>query len=408
LTKKNIVFEEKLKLIPKQTRRDLWEFTKIYQDAGYECYLVGGSCRDLMLDQEPHDFDFATNCPIPETKKLFRKVIATGEDHGTVTILWGSHSFEVTRYRKDVETDGRRAVVAFSDSIEEDQHRRDLRINAMAYDIVSGTIVDSQNGLQDIQDKVIRFVGNAGERVREDHLRALRYVRILTRFQGLGFQHNPSELEEVIQLFDSNVLSLERIYEEFGKLFKLDWHNQEFLLETLPRMAIFRRFFPIVEEEVQLMHRVIQTRSLFPLYLRYHLEHDLKKTIVDMKLTRKQRWLLLILTDFTDKNLRDPVIVKELMSRIKQEEFSEVSQACMQQFGISPLAEIQKIQQASIPYHMSHLALTAKELQSLGAEGKAMGLLLRYLLEQVWKTPELNTKDQLTSLATPWLQNYED
>ena len=157
-----------------------------YKDAGYECYLVGGSCRDLLLGERPYDFDFATNCPLSVSKKMFRRVIAVGASHGTLIIPFHGFHFEITRFRKDVKTDGRKAVIAYSDSIEEDQERRDLRLNAVAYDVITDRIVDSQNGIGDFRDKIIRFVGNAEDRIKEDHLRALRYGRLISKLLPKG------------------------------------------------------------------------------------------------------------------------------------------------------------------------------------------------------------------------------
>ena len=181
---------EKYIALPPKKKKAINSFCEIFQTAGYECFLVGGSCRDLLLGIEPSDFDFASNCPLSIIRTLFPKVVATGESHGTLTVLYSGFQFEVTRYRKDVSTDGRRAAIEFADSIEDDLKRRDLRLNALAYNVLEDHIVDSQNALRDFKEKIIRFVGNARDRILEDHLRALRYGRMIVMLKSSGFSFN--------------------------------------------------------------------------------------------------------------------------------------------------------------------------------------------------------------------------
>ena len=124
------LFRQHYLALPSLIRSNLWDFTQTFKSIGYECYLVGGSCRDLILGEPVEDFDFATNAPLEVTEKLFQHVIRTGVDHGTLTVFHQDLHFEITRYRKDVESDGRRAIISFAETIEEDLERRDLRINA--------------------------------------------------------------------------------------------------------------------------------------------------------------------------------------------------------------------------------------------------------------------------------------
>ncbi|MGL4237471.1 CCA tRNA nucleotidyltransferase [Tabrizicola sp.] len=149
-------------------------------DAGFRALFVGGCVRNALLDEPVGDVDLATDATpenvtnIAETAGF--KVIPTGIDHGTVTVVVEGIPHEVTTFRRDVETDGRRAVVAFSTRIEEDAHRRDLTMNALYAD-AEGTVIDPLGGLADTLARRVRFVGDAETRIREDYLRILRFFR---------------------------------------------------------------------------------------------------------------------------------------------------------------------------------------------------------------------------------------
>jgi poly(A) polymerase len=148
--------------------------------AGFRALLVGGCVRNALLGVPVADVDLATDAA-PETVSDIAetagfKAIPTGIDHGTVTVIAGGRPHEVTTFRRDVETDGRRAVVAFSPLIEEDAERRDFTINALYADR-HGTVIDPLHGLPDLQARRVRFVGDAETRIREDYLRILRFFR---------------------------------------------------------------------------------------------------------------------------------------------------------------------------------------------------------------------------------------
>lgn len=144
-------------------------------------YFVGGCVRDALLGMDGADVDFATTLR-PETVTRMAesagfKVVPTGIEHGTVTVVADGKGFEITTFRRDVETDGRRAVVAFSDDIVEDARRRDFTLNAL-YATAAGQVVDPLgDGLLDCLNRRIRFIEDADRRIREDYLRILRFFR---------------------------------------------------------------------------------------------------------------------------------------------------------------------------------------------------------------------------------------
>lgn len=187
------------------------------QEAGFEAYAVGGCVRDSILGREPDDWDITTSARPEEMKRLFPRTVDTGIKHGTVTVLLGGEGFEVTTYRIDgAYEDGRHpSEVTFTASLKEDLRRRDFTINAMAYNDRSG-LVDLYGGLADVENQVIRCVGNAKERFDEDALRMLRAVRFSAQ---LGYRIDEATGEAVKALAPNlQKISAERIQVELVKL----------------------------------------------------------------------------------------------------------------------------------------------------------------------------------------------
>ncbi len=184
---------------------------------GYEAYAVGGCVRDSILGKEPEDWDITTSAKPMEVKKIFRRTIDTGIQHGTVTVMLDKDGYEVTTYRVDGEYEDSRhpKTVEFTANLVEDLKRRDFTINAMAYNEQDG-IVDVFDGLLDIKHGIIRCVGSASDRFDEDALRILRAVRFSAQ---LGFDIDPNTLwaagEKASKLKN---ISAERIRVELSKL----------------------------------------------------------------------------------------------------------------------------------------------------------------------------------------------
>jgi tRNA nucleotidyltransferase (CCA-adding enzyme) len=188
---------------------------------GYEAYAVGGCVRDMVLGREPEDWDITTSATPYEVKRLFRRTVDTGIQHGTVTVLMDKEHFEVTTYRLDGEYEDNRhpKEVQFTASLKEDLKRRDFTINAMAYNEREG-IIDLFGGMEDLGQGLIRCVGNAGERFDEDALRILRAVRFSAQ---LGFVIESETLrfiQEKAGLLRN--ISAERIRVELTKLLLSD------------------------------------------------------------------------------------------------------------------------------------------------------------------------------------------
>jgi poly(A) polymerase len=155
---------------------------------GGEGRVVGGAVRNSLMGLDVADVDLATtllpDAVVARAAAAGIKSVPTGIAHGTVTLVVDGKPFEVTTLRKDVETDGRHAEVAFSTDWQTDAERRDLTINAL-YAGVDGEVVDLVGGLADIETRTIRFIGDAATRIAEDHLRILRYFRFFA-YYGTG------------------------------------------------------------------------------------------------------------------------------------------------------------------------------------------------------------------------------
>ncbi len=194
---------------------------KILEENGFEAYAVGGCVRDMVMGREPDDWDITTSAEPLEVKALFHRTIDTGIQHGTVTVMIGNEGYEVTTYRRDGDYEDHRhpSAVVFTPNLLEDLKRRDFTINAMAFNPTAG-IVDEFEGIQDIQRKCIRCVGEAGERFEEDALRMLRGIRFAAQLEfGIEVKTLSAIREKAPTLVN---VSAERIRTELTKLLLAD------------------------------------------------------------------------------------------------------------------------------------------------------------------------------------------
>ena len=183
--------------------------------------IVGGAVRDALLGRTVTDADLATIFPpaevIGRAEVAGLKTVPTGIEHGTVTVIADGHPFEVTTLRRDIETDGRHAIVRFTADWREDAARRDFTMNALYCD-VAGEVLDPLNGIADLKAGRVRFIGKAEDRIREDYLRILRYFRFFARY-GKG-RPDPVALKACAQLKSGlATLSAERVWAELKRLF---------------------------------------------------------------------------------------------------------------------------------------------------------------------------------------------
>jgi poly(A) polymerase len=200
--------------------KSLQKLLAVLSAEGEGARVVGGAVRNTLLGQPVSDLDIATTCLPEETlrraKEAGFKVVPTGIDHGTITVVAEGRPYEVTTLRADVGTDGRHAEVAFGRDWRVDAERRDFTINAL-YIEADGTIIDLVGGLADIESHTLRFIGDAEQRIREDYLRILRFFRF---FAWYGKGRPESEgLKACARLKDGLArLSAERVWSELKKL----------------------------------------------------------------------------------------------------------------------------------------------------------------------------------------------
>src|SRR5437762_11128569 len=163
---------------------EVLKIAKRLEDAGFETWCVGGAVRDNLLGLENRDFDLTTAAQPADVQKLFKRTIPVGIEHGTVAVLDANNqTHEVTTFRKDIQTDGRHAVVEFGVSLMDDLARRDFTINAIAYHPTRHEWRDPFQGEADLGKKLIRSVGDPNWRFQEDYLRILRALRFSARFE---------------------------------------------------------------------------------------------------------------------------------------------------------------------------------------------------------------------------------
>lgn len=222
----------------------LKDFYSHFEKAGFKAYLVGGAVRDIFLKKDASDWDVATNATPQDVIKLFKFVVPTGIEHGTVTVHFMDEEIEVTTFRTESGySDGRHPdSVNYAATIEEDLARRDFTMNAIAVNLADGKIVDPYDGRKDISKKVIRTVGIAHDRFMEDGLRPVRAIRFACK---LGFS---IEKLTYSQLFEESVhkkissISVERFRDEFTKI--LAAQKPSVGLKLLEETGILSLFIP--------------------------------------------------------------------------------------------------------------------------------------------------------------------
>ena len=246
------------------------------QKSGYEAYVVGGCVRDALLGREPNDWDITTSALPTEVKSVFPRTIDTGLQHGTVTVLCGGTGYEVTTFRVDgVYEDGRHPKeVTFTPSLREDLKRRDFTINAMAYNNENG-LVDLFGGQKDLENGIVRAVGDPVQRFTEDALRIMRAIRFSAQ---LGYEIEPETLRAASALAPNlRRISSERIREELEKTLVSDRPE---LLRTAWAAGITKEFIPEFD-------RCMETDQINPHHCYTVGEHILK----GVSLVRKDRIL---------------------------------------------------------------------------------------------------------------------
>lgn len=422
------------------------------EEEGYKSYIVGGSVRDLILGKTPHDYDITTSATPDEIQRIFKdfKTLAIGKQFGTVVVVQGENNTEITTFRLEGKyLDGRRpSEVSFSDDIYEDLSRRDFTINAIAYNEKEGT-VDPFNGQKDIEDRIVRCVGNPIERFREDHLRILRAVRFSTQ---LGFEINKDTYNACKDLSSSlNGISVERIREELFKILlsenpsygirlMKDLNILEIVIPELidavgfdqknPNhdkdvfehiMCVLDKTPPILSVRLAALFHDIgkpHTLSIDEKGIGHFYGHDklgakiAEKILLRLNSSREliDKVTIMIKEHMSHHNNMKDRGLKRQISRVGKDnifnllELQKADRLCSSDdvditFLFEREKETRRILDSNEPYEKSHLKIDGNDIIDLGFEkGKIVGEILNYLLERVMKNPELNEKEKLKEI----------
>ena len=390
------------------------------QKNGYEAYAVGGCVRDSILGRVPGDWDITTSAMPEETKALFLKTFDTGIEHGTVTVLLDGEGYEVTTYRIDGEYEDSRhpKEVTFTRSLSEDLLRRDFTINAMAYNHTDG-LVDLFGGIEDINRKVIRCVGDAHSRFSEDALRILRGIRFAAQ---LGFEIEEETRAGMKELAPTlKNISAERIQVE---LIKTVVSPNPALLCDAYELGITKQFLPEFDEQMKrengdkVLRLLEQIRSdkvlrLAVLFNNGLKEDTVKKVLRRLKFDNDTLNKVVRLVRYYDYSIETTgKSVRHAVNIIGEDLFSYYLEVCcadimaesddMQSMKMDHLNRIKTIYREIIEkgqcVSLKTLAVSGKDLIQAGMKpGKELGEKLEEFLGLVLDNPELNIKEELLS-----------
>lgn len=409
----------------------------IYEN-GYEAFMVGGCVRDNILNLIPNDYDITTNAKPKEIINIFKnyKIIDTGIKHGTVSIILNNNTYEITTYRIEGEYENNRRpkTVEFTSNIEEDLRRRDFTINAMAYNKQFG-IIDKFNGLEDLQNRIIKTVGNPDERFKEDGLRMIRAIRFSSK---LGFNIDENTLNGIYKnSYIIKNISTERINDEFTKILLSD-NPQNIIL--LYKTNIFkylgihcnlnRDYYKELEKYINILsycdnnlldkliildylisNEILKCIDKCEKY-KYYCENIKKVNIINnLRYSNKVINYCNDIMEYMIKDIDkiDKIVIKRYLNNIGYEKLNKVFKLKLiynvffnnkdnVEFFKRCIKQLDEIENSKECYEIKSLEIDGKILKDLGYKGKEIGEKLSFLLDQVIKDPLLNKKDILINL----------
>ncbi|CAG5984204.1 unnamed protein product [Menidia menidia] len=384
---------------------------ELFEKNQHELRIAGGAVRDLLSGKRPEDVDFATTATPEQMKSMFqtagiRMINNKGEKHGTITARLHNENFEVTTLRVDVQTDGRHAEVEFTTDWQKDAERRDLTINSMFLGL-DGTLYDYFKGYEDLQNRQVRFVGSADQRIREDYLRILRYFRFYGRVAPGPDQHEP----ETLAAIRANgrglaAISGERIWVELKKMV-LDNHAGH-LLELIYQLDLAQYIGLPPDGNVEEMKRVwhhAKDHSPKPMTILaalFRCSEEVEKMDVRLKVSREEKSLALFLV----KHRRELCRSEEEPESIRPfTDFIIDSRELDSQSKLCELLKYQgerKLLSELLQWSMPRFPISGHDLRKVGVtSGKEIGATLQKLRD-VWKKSRYQMdKDELLSHVKP-------
>lgn len=372
---------------------------------GHEAYIVGGCVRDMLLGKEPKDWDITTNATPDRIKAFFKRTVDTGIKHGTVTVIMGKNTYEVTTYRLDGKySDGRHPdKVEFSSLLEEDLKRRDFTINAMAFSHKRG-LVDLFNGVSDLKNSRIACVGSPKERFDEDALRMLRAVRFAAR---LGFCIDEKTAKAIEELAPNLLkVSKERVWTELlGTLCSDNPEKIELLFDYGIAKYVSESFaYVSIGEDIVKLKLLPMKKSLRLAFLLHKTERDKALSVLkELKSDNDTFTRVRILLDFSAQDIsKDRYEIKKLLRRMGSDNFDDLLRlkAVINPDEVKSLKGISDVKEDIIlkaeAFEIAHLDITGNDLISAGIEkGPKIGESLEYLLDKLMRGEVQNTKKEL-------------
>jgi tRNA nucleotidyltransferase (CCA-adding enzyme) len=408
-----------------KVRPSALEACRILKENGFESYLVGGCVRDLLMGKSPKDWDVTSNATPDQVKTIFPRHFALGEKHGTITAILGpdkQDEIEITTYRTEgTYSDGRRPdEVRFADNVEDDLSRRDLTINALAYDPIDNKLIDPYGGQEDLAAKKIKAVGDPNERFAEDGLRTMRVARFAARF---GFDVDP-ETETAItnHLGTLKMVSKERFTSEL--LATLVAAKPSVGLNILFKTGALAVGDPaLANPAIESNFAIIDANSDASLEVKVAIllhklaPAELANTLKNLKFPNDRAALVLFLIsalqDFVKfHNNATPLAARKFFSFIKNQtakypilggydkclaEFLALAKA----LGTPALQELSGLMHEK-PLTMKDLDVSGNDLMTTlnMKPGPKLKKVLDSLYEEVLSNPELNEKSKLLELAS--------
>ncbi len=380
----------------------------------FEAYVVGGCVRDVILGKTPKDWDITTSAKPEDVKKIFPHTFDTGIKHGTVTVVLNKENYEVTTYRIEGDyVDFRRpSEVFFTNDITLDLERRDFTINAIAYHPQFG-FVDPFFGKEDMDNKLIKGVGNAEARFNEDALRMMRALRFSCQLNFSIEEKTFLAIQKLSPLIKK--ISFERIRDEFVKMLYSNSKNKISLLyETgilnfiLPELLGFEQAYETIIKELDFAEASIR----LAIFLKVAGEASAKEILHRFKFDNKTIIsTLFLIQHHTVAIENNAYAIKKFLSLHGRENFENwLHIKTAKAVAISHEVELTLLQSIRSQYNeiiargdcfnLKMLAFNGSNLKDLGVpQGEKIGEILTFLLEEVLKSPEKNTAEALKKMC---------
>jgi len=415
---------------------EVLRIARTLEKAGFDTWCVGGAVRDALLGHQHLDWDLATAARPTEVRNLFPRTIPVGIEFGTVGVLddYGV-MHEVTTYRRDVHTDGRHPVVEFGATLDEDLARRDYTINAIAFGPTTKEVRDPFNGRADLENRIVRAVGEPSERMREDRLRALRAIRFAARFD---FQIERETWEAIVASAPHLTrLSAERVKQEIEKTmeqvrfpsraFRL-WRDSGALAVLVPSLARISDVHLAALDHLRIpglpgrpQRKIARLTALFAAAP----PRDIPTTLKALRFSNSDsKWIAGVVAAWRElsdamttlmMHVDEPPAsaLRRLAAVAGRTRFASVLRLAdaiwwaQREAGLPAPSKnrVASVYRRAIriayndPIEIADLAIAGDDLEKLGITGPAVGRTLRRLLQDVIYEPALNTHERLLAMA---------